>query len=137
MKLLIAFLLLPLGCAAQESAPVQMAPVSVKAGPLAFIGIRCSASVGMFGMVSSHAHFRELVIIEVFKDSGGQRAGLLPQDHILRIAGVPITDYSVDTLKEIGDKEKGDVIELEVQSAGAKQPRTVLVTLGARKAPSG
>jgi len=114
-----------------------MAPVTVKAGPLAFIGIRCSVDVGFFGLVSNSAHIRELVIIEVFKDSAGQRAGLLAQDHILRIDGVPITDYSINGLKEIGARERGDTIELVVRGPDGKAPRTVPVTLGTRKTPPG
>jgi len=106
----------------------------VNAGPLGFIGIRCSASVGMFGLISNNAHIRDLVIVEVFRDSAAQRAGLLAQDRVLRIDGVPITDYSINGLKKIGEKEKGDAMELQVIGPSAQVPRTVQITLGARRA---
>jgi C-terminal processing protease CtpA/Prc len=119
--------------AAQESAPIQMEPMTVKTGPLAFIGIRCSASVGMFGLVSGNAHVKELVIMEVLSDSAGQRAGILPKDRILRIDGVPITNFTLNSLKAIGERQKGDTIEFVILSADSKAPRTVRVILGTRK----
>jgi C-terminal processing protease CtpA/Prc len=140
MKLpLIPLLLLASIAAAQDSppaeAPVQMAPVTVKAGPLGFIGIRCSVSVGLFAFVSSDAHIKDLEIIEVFKDSSAERAGIRAQDHILQIDGISVTDYSIGSLRKIGEKEKGDTIELQLSRPGEKEPRTVVVTLGSRKAP--
>jgi hypothetical protein len=139
MKLLLTpFILIATVAGAQDApqggAPVQMAPVTVNAGPLGFIGIRCSASVGMFGLISNNAHIRDLVIVEVFRDSAAQRAGLLAQDRVLRIDGVPITDYSINGLKKIGEKEKGDAMELQVIGPSAQVPRTVQITLGARRA---
>jgi C-terminal processing protease CtpA/Prc len=134
-SLILAVLLLaPAAASSQESAPVQMAPVSVKAGPLGCIGISCSVDVGMLGLVSNNAHIKGLVIAEVFKDSAAQRAGLLPADRILKIDGVPITTFSINSLRNLGQKEKGDLIELIVLSPNANAPRSVQVTLGARKA---
>lgn len=112
-----------------------MAPLTVNAGPLGFIGIRCSASVGLLGLVSSNAHIREPVIVEVIGDSAAQRAGLLAQDRITGIDGTPVTGYTIDGLKKTVEKEKGDSIELEVRSPSAKAPRTVRITMGARKIP--
>jgi C-terminal processing protease CtpA/Prc len=89
----------------------------------------------MLGLVSGSAHLKELVIIEVIRDSAAQRANLVAQDRILRIDGIPITDYSINSLKEIGDREKGDMIEFVVMSPAAQAPRIVRVTLGARKMP--
>jgi C-terminal processing protease CtpA/Prc len=120
---------------AEDSVPVQMAPVTVRAGPLGFIGVRLSASTGFIGLVSGSARLTDLVIIEVLKDSAAERAGLSAQDQILRIDGVPITSFTVNALREMGGKEKGDIIELVVQSPGTKGPRMVPVKLGARKIP--
>jgi C-terminal processing protease CtpA/Prc len=118
-------------------APVQLAPVTVKAGPLAFIGIRCAVTVGFFGFVSSDARIKDLVILDVLADSPAQRAGLLARDRVLRIDGVPVTDCTVGDLRRIGEKEKGDRIEFEVSSPDSKAPRSVEVTLGVRKIPLG
>jgi len=110
-----------------------MAPLTVNAGPLGFIGIRCSVSVGLFGIVSNNAHVKELVIVEVISESAAQRAALLARDRILRIDGNPVSDHSINSLRKIGEKEKGDKFELEVSRPDAKAPRTVQVTLGAWK----
>jgi C-terminal processing protease CtpA/Prc len=118
---------------AEDAAPVQMAPVTVKAGALGFIGVRLSVSTGMLGLISTNAPITELVIVEVLRDSAAQRAGLVAQDRILQIDGVPITKYSINGLREMGDREKGDTIEFVVRSPESKAPRTVQVTLGARK----
>jgi C-terminal processing protease CtpA/Prc len=119
----------------QGAAPVQMAPMTVKAGPLGFIGVRLSVEMGLFGLVSSNAHIKGLVISEVLKDSAAERAGLIVQDTILQIDRVPVTHYTISSLREIGDKEKGDTIEFTVRGPDAKVPRVVQVTLGARKMP--
>ncbi len=136
---LVPFLLLASTAGAQGvpqgGEPVQMAPLTVTAAPLGFIGIRCSASVGLFGLVSDNAPINELVIVEVIRDSAAQRAGLLAHDRILRIDGIPIAEYSVNSLRRIGEKEKGDTIGLEIGSPDAKASRTVKITLGARKVP--
>jgi C-terminal processing protease CtpA/Prc len=117
---------------------VQMAPVTVKAGPLGSIGIRCNLDVGLFAFVSDSARIRALVIADVTKDSPGARAGLRAQDHILAIDGIQITDYTIRSLKEIGRREKGDAIDLVVLTPGAAASRTVHVTFGARRpAPKG
>jgi C-terminal processing protease CtpA/Prc len=131
---LVVLLLAAAAAPAQESTPVQMAPVTVKAGPLGYVGIRCAVDVGMLGLVSNNAHIRGLAIVEVFKDSAAQRAGLLPGDRIMKIDDVPITSYSINGLRDLGQKEKGDLIELTVLSPNASAPRAVKVALGARKA---
>jgi C-terminal processing protease CtpA/Prc len=113
-----------------------MAPVTVKAGPLGFIGVRLTASTGFLGMVSENAHLKDLVIIDVLKGSPAERAGLSAQDQILKIDGVPVTGLTIRGLREIGDKERGDIVELTVRSPQAKEPRVVQVTLGARKIPA-
>lgn len=130
-----------LAVGAQEAppggAPVQLAPVTVKAGPLAFIGIKCSVTVGFFALVSSNARIKDFVIVDVLADSPAQRAGLLAKDRVLRIDGVPVTGYTIGDLQRIGEREKGDRIEFEVRSPDSGAPRTVLVTLGVRKIPPG
>jgi predicted metalloprotease with PDZ domain len=73
---------------AEQGATVQMAPVTVKAGPLGFIVVRLSASTGLLGMVSEDAQIKDLVIIEVLKGSAADRAGLAAQDQILRACNV-------------------------------------------------
>ena len=109
----------------------------MKAGPLAFIGIKCSVTVGFFALVSSNARIKDFVIVGVLADSPAQRAGLLARDRVLQIDGVPVTDYTIGDLKKIGEKEKGDRIEFEVISPDSKAPRLVGVTLGAWKVPPG
>jgi C-terminal processing protease CtpA/Prc len=140
-RILILVLMVSAACAQgvpQEGAPVQMAPVTVKAGPLGSIGIRCNLDVGMFAFISDSARIRALVIADVTKDSPGERAGLRAQDHILAIDGIQITDYTISSLKEIGHREKGDTIDLVVLTPGAMTSRTVHVTFGARRpAPKG
>lgn len=119
--------------AAHQPAAVEMAPMTVKAGPLALIGIRCGATLGAWGMVSTGAHIKQLVIVEVFKDSAAERSGLAVNDRILQIAGIPITRYSIRTLRGINTLEKGDKVELQILGPDAAIPHTVEVTLGAAK----
>jgi C-terminal processing protease CtpA/Prc len=121
---------------AQAADTVQMAPMAVKASPLGFIGIRLSVDTGFFGMLSSQAHIKELVISEVLKDSAAERAGLVERDRILQIDGSPVTRFTISSLREIGDKEKGASIEFVVQGPDAREPRRVHVTLGVRKIPA-
>ncbi len=139
------FLFLPIGLLAvsvagaggepNDDQPVQLAPVTVKAGPLAFVGIRCAVTTGFFGLISGGARIKDLVVIEVAGDSPAQRAGLVAKDSVLRIDGVPITEYTIAGLRKIGEREKGDKIEFEVISPGTRAPRMVEITLGAQKIP--
>lgn len=71
--------------------------------------------------------------MEVLADSAASRAGLVAGDRILQIDRVPVTSYSINSLKEIGDRGKGDTIEFMVQGTDAKAPRVVRITLGKRK----
>jgi C-terminal processing protease CtpA/Prc len=135
LPLLVLFLsLVPV--AAQDSAAdgktVQMAPVSVTAGPLGFLGIKCDVDVdtGFFGHVSNSSRIKGMVVVEVTRNSPAQIAGMEPRDRVLQIDGTPITDYTIAALKGIREKEKGDKMVFVLSGAGSKAPRTVEVTVG-------
>ena len=118
------------------SAPiVQMAPYNVKAGPLGYIGIRCSLDVGFLGLVSGNARIKSMVVSEVFKDSAAERAGIRVQDEVLSLDGVAITDFTINGIKEYGTKEKGDYVTLAIRTPGAPQ-RKLTFPLGPRPAPA-
>lgn len=119
--------------APQAAAPVQMAPVNVTAGPLGSVGIRCAVEIGLFALVSGNAHIKGMTISEVVKGSAAEKAGLMAQDRILAIDGTPTTAYTVNDLRKIREKEKGDMMKFVVQGPADKSPRTAEVTLGARR----
>jgi C-terminal processing protease CtpA/Prc len=138
--LLSVFLLVSAGVRAspQDDAPVRMAPVSVTAGPLGFLGIKCDvdADAGFFGHVSNTTRIKGMVIAEVIRNSPAQAAGLMPKDRVLQIDGTPITDYTIGALKGVRGKEKGDKMVFVVCDADSRIPRTVEITVGALKSPS-
>jgi C-terminal processing protease CtpA/Prc len=111
--------------------PVQMAPVSVTAGPLGSLGIKCDVDVdsGFFGHVSSSARIKGMVVAEVTRNSPAQIAGLKPNDRVLQIDGTPITDYTIAMLKGVREKEKGDRMVFVVAGAD-KVPRTLGIIVG-------
>jgi C-terminal processing protease CtpA/Prc len=115
----------------------QMAPMTVTAGPLGSVGVRCAADVGLFGFVSDSAHLKGLAIVEVLKRSAAEQAGLQAQNRVTKIDGVPITMYTIRDLKRIGEKQKGDAMVFEVLSAASSAPHAVLVKPGPMKKASG
>jgi len=115
--------------------PVQLAPVSVSAGPLAYLGLTCSLDVGLFAFVSSNARIKGMTIVKIADNSPAQRAGLMANDHVLQIDGTPITDYTIKELKAVREKEKGDRMEFVVQASDAKASRTVELIVGAQPKP--
>jgi C-terminal processing protease CtpA/Prc len=114
---------------------VQMAPYNVKAGPLGYVGIRCSLDVGMLGLISGNARIKSMVVSEVFKDSAAERAGIRVHDQVLSVDGVAITEFTINGIKEYGTKEKGDLISLGMRTPGYPQ-RTLTFQLGPRPAPA-
>jgi len=114
---------------------VQMAPYSVKAGPLGYVGIRCSLDVGMLGLMSGNARIKSMVVSEVFKDSAAERAGIHVRDEVLTVDGVAITQFTINAIKEYGSKEQGDLISLGIRTPGS--PRRMLTfQLGPRPTPA-
>jgi S1-C subfamily serine protease len=115
---------------------VQLAPVTVHAGPLGAIGIQCSLDVaGIFG----GGHIRHMDISVVTPGSAAEHAGLRPGDAILQIDGVAVTTYTVAQLRDAVTRGKGDAIVLELLTPGAKASRPVELKLGDRppaKSPS-
>jgi C-terminal processing protease CtpA/Prc len=136
LPLLVLFVSLVSVATAQDSPadgePVQMAPVSVTAGPLGFLGIKCDVDVdtGFFGHVSNSSRIKGMVVVEVKLNSPAQIAGMEPGDRVLQIDGTPITDYTFAALKGIREKEKGDKMVFVARGAASKAPRTVKVTVG-------
>lgn len=114
-----------------------MAPMSVIAGPLGYLGITfdVEVDVGFFTRLSDRTRIKTMIIQAVTRGSPAQTAGLVPGDLVLRIDGLPITDYTIGALKGIRDKEKGDTAEFVVSAPGTKAERTVEVIVGARKSP--
>jgi len=114
---------------------VQLAPVTVHAGPLGAIGIQCSLDVaGIFG----GGRIRHMDISVVTPGSAAEHAGLRAGDAILQIDGVAVTTYTVPQLRDAVTREKGDAIVLELLSPGSKASRPVELKLGDRppaKAP--
>jgi C-terminal processing protease CtpA/Prc len=112
-----------------------MAPYNVKAGPLGYVGIRCSLDVGMLGLISGNARIKSMVVSEVFKDSAAERAGIRVHDEVLSVDGVAITEFTINGIKGYGTKEKGDLISLSIRTPGSQQ-RTLTFQLGPRPTPA-
>jgi C-terminal processing protease CtpA/Prc len=114
---------------------VKMAPYNVKAGPLGYVGIRCSLDVAVVGLVSGNARIRSMVVSEVFKGSAAEKAGIRVHDQVLSIDGMPITELTVSALKEYGrTKEKGDAISLGIRTPGSSE-RPLTFQLGPKPTP--
>jgi C-terminal processing protease CtpA/Prc len=136
------FMLMFLAAAAQSTSkadqPVVMAPVAVTAGPLGYLGITfdLDVDVGFFSHVSDSTRIKAMVVSAVTRNSPSDIAGLMPRDQVLRIDGIPITEYTIGALKGIREKEKGDKAEFVVTAPGSKSERTVDVIVGTRKPAS-
>jgi C-terminal processing protease CtpA/Prc len=121
-----------------DQATVVMAPVAVTAGPLGYLGITfdLDVDVGFFSHVSDRTRIKAMVIAAIAKDSPSCIAGLVPMDRVLKIDGIPITEYTIGALKGIREKEKGDKAEFVVSAAGTSVQRTVDVIVGTQKPPT-
>ena len=132
--------LLSLACAQtspRDEKAVVMAPVAVTAGPLGYLGIifDLDVDVGFFSHVSDSSRIKAMVVSAVTPGSPAHFAGLMPTDRVLRLDGIPITEYTIGALKGIREKEKGDKAVFVVASAGSKPQRTIEVIVGTRKSP--
>nr|WP_263324856.1 S41 family peptidase [Neobacillus sp. Marseille-Q6967] len=70
----------------------------------------------------------KIVIVSPFKDSPAEKAGLKPNDQILKVDGESVEglDLSKATLKIRG--KKGTKVKLEISRKGLKEPLTISVT---------
>ena len=66
-------------------------------------------------------------VLQVLPDSPAQKAGILPHDHILNIAGQPVIDNEGHANISLLRGQAGTAVTLTVQTPGA-EPRTLEVT---------
>ncbi len=86
---------------------------------------------GTFGGIGVYMGFKDggVQIVSVIEDSPGAQAGLLANDAILAVDGVPVTEYQPEEVAMHIRGEKGTDVELLVHREG-QEDRTYRITRG-------
>jgi S1-C subfamily serine protease len=118
--------------------PVKLETYTVSEAPFGYLGIKhASVVLSPWRLLTFRGGVKYLQIDELYPDSPGLSAGIMPGDRIIGLNGVPIKRWSFRRLKAFGETvEVGRNVILEILRPPETTSRQVAVTIVKRTGPA-